>query len=119
MDKWYGSTLETEGVPMIDKGIGTAYDLKVFEYAMKPLAEGVAYPTKQQLFDIHWPEIRLRIWSDGLVANTEVPPRVSIGKRRYRIFILCEAKTNKHGIKIELSKTKTLQEIFKVDNKKK
>ncbi len=109
---WYGSTIETPGQPMIDPGLGTPMVLEVFEFAMRPLPEGTAYPTQQQVFNAHWPHIRALIWSKGLVANEDVNPRVVIGKKRYRIFLLCEPRFNKHGIKVVDGKSKTLQQIF-------
>lgn len=117
-NEWFANTIETPGVPMVDKGIGTAYDLKCFEFAMKPLPPNTAYPTRQQLFDAHWPELRTRIWADGLIANEDVPPRVHIGKSRYRIFILCESRITKHGRQISKKEVKTLQEVFKKVDKK-
>ncbi len=118
-DEWFGTTIETPGTPMIDAGIGDALILRTFEFAMKPLPPGTAHPTKQQLFNSHWPHIKDTIRFDGLVANTDVNPRIIIGKKRYRIFVLCEPKFNQYGIKVLNGKPTTLQEIFnkRVDKK--
>ena len=105
---WYGQSIETEGQPMIDSGTGRPLFLRTFEYAMKPLPPGTPLPTPQQVFNAHWPHIRVMIRFDNLVANTDVPPRVVIGKKRYRIFVLCEPKFRETVI----DKAKSLQDIF-------
>lgn len=113
---WYGATLQTDGTPMVDAATGRPLFLRTFEFAMKPLPEGTAHPTKQQLFNAHWAHIRTLIWSDGLVANTDVDPRVVIGKKRYRIFVLCEPRFRQ----VVIDRPTTLQAVFKnkVDKKK-
>ncbi len=113
-DNWFGSTLETPGTPMIDSGTGRPLILRTFEFAMKPLPPGTPHPTKQQLFNAHWEQIKITIRFDGLVANTDVEPRVVIGKKRYRIFILCEPKFRE----LIIEQPKTLQQIFKPRQKK-
>lgn len=114
-NEWYGSTLETPGQPMIDSATGRPMVLEVFEFAMIPNQQ---VPTQQQLFNAHWPHIKTLIWSKGLVANTDVNPRVVIGKKRYRIFVLCEPRFNQHGIKVIQGKPTTLQDVFnKVDKR--
>lgn len=105
-EQWYGTSLETEATPMIDSASGRPLILRTFEFAMKP---NVRVPTKQELFNLHWQQIRTMIRFDGLVANEDVEPRVVIGKKRYRIFILCEPKFRQTVIE----RPKTLQDIFK------
>ena len=107
MSEWFGSQIQTEATPMIDSGIGRPLILRTFEFAIKPNQQRKV--TKQELFNAHWPYIRTLIWSDGLVANTDVEPRVVVGKKRYRIFILCEPKFRT----LVADKPKTLQEVFK------
>jgi len=106
---WYGTTIETEGKPLLDSASGRPMSLEIFEFAMIPNAK---VPTKQELFNSHWPHMKALIWSKGLVANEDINPRVVIGKKRYRIFILCEPRFNKHGIKTISGKPKALQDIF-------
>lgn len=111
-NEWYGASLQTEGTPMVDSGTGRALILRVFDFAFKPGLE--QKPSKQQLFNAHWSHIKTLIWSDGLVANTDVDPRVVIGKKRYRIFILCEPRLNKNHIReAVVDRPTTLQEVFK------
>lgn len=90
--KWYGQTLESAGVPMIDSKSGKPLVLRTFEFALKPSALGKERPDQASLFNFHWPQIKTIIWSDGLIENRDVSPRVIIGKKRYRIFVLCEPK---------------------------
>ena len=104
---WHAQTLKSDGVPMVDAGIGRPLILRVFEFSIKPGQKEV--PLKQDIFNSHWAQIRALIWSDGLVASTDVNPRVIIGKKRYRIFILCEPKFRT----VIIDKPTTLQDIFK------
>lgn len=115
--EWYGATLETEGTPMIDSGSGKPLILRTFEFAInKAVADKLRAQhltvTRQELFNFHWPQIRTIIWGDGMVASTDVDPRVIIGKKRYRIFLLCEPKFRT----MVNDKLQTLQEVF--DKKK-
>lgn len=118
-EQWYGQSLQTDGTPMVDDGTGRALILRTFEFAFNPLVikqlkEKKVSVTKQDLFNYHWPHIKSLIWSDGLIANTDVDPRVVLGKKRYRIFVLCEPKTNKNGIKeTVIDRATDLQTIFK------
>lgn len=107
---WYGSSIETsasDNTPMVDSGTGRTLILRVFEFAINPKEK--ERPNKQDLFNSHWPQLRIMLWGDGLVANQDVPPKVIVGRRRYRIFILCEPKFRT----MVNDKTKTLQELFK------
>lgn len=108
-DEWYGATLETPGTPMVDSGSGRPLILRIFEFAVKPQPSGTPSATKQQLFNLHWRQIRDMIWADGLVANTDVGPRVVVGKKRYRIFVLCEPKFRT----MIAERPSSLQDIFK------
>lgn len=112
--EWYGTTLESEGVPMVDSGTGRHYFLREFRFAMKPLPPGIPHPSRQMLFDAHWPHMKIMIKYDGLVQVEDVPPRVVIGKRAYIIFILCEPRQGQ----TVMDKAKTLQQIFDKDKKK-
>lgn len=103
---------------MIDSGTGKPLILRTFEFAMKPLPPGTPHPKEQQVFDAHWPHIKTIIRFDGLTANTDVAPRVVIGKKRYRIFILCEPTTRRGITETILEKPKTLQEVFKKVDKR-
>jgi hypothetical protein len=105
--------LKTQGTPMVDSGTGRPLILEVFEYFINPirvkeLEERKIVISKQEIFDGHWPQIRALIWSKGLVASTDVEPRIVIGKRKYRIFILCEPKFRT----VLKDKPQTLQQIF-------
>lgn len=103
---WHGTEILSDATPMVDTGTGKALILRTFEFAVKP---GMIVPSKQDLFNSHWGYIKSLIWSDGLVANTDVDPRVVIGKKRYRIFILCEPKFRT----MIVERPTTLQDIFK------
>ncbi len=119
-ESWGGAKIQTDGVPMVDAGVGKPLILRTFEFAInqskvQELKEKGIVVTQQEIFNTHWPQIRKIIWSDGLVASTDVDPRIVIGKKRYRIFILCEPKFRT----LIAEKPKTLQEVFKARQTKK
>lgn len=108
-EQWFGTTVETDGVPMFDPGIGRPLILRTFEFAVKPSQVGQKRPTNAELFNFHWPQIRDMIRFDGLIENRDIAPRVVIGKKRYRIFVLCEPK-----FRTMINETpQTLQQIIK------
>lgn len=116
MSEWHPMAAQTDGVPMVDAGIGRPYVLKEYTFLINPgkvkeLEEKGITVTNQEIFDNHWPQIRLNIWSEGLVAiqDSKYPPRVVISKKVYRIFIVCEPKFGR----VVHDKPKTLQEVFK------
>ncbi len=106
-EEWYGQEVQTETTELKDLGKGKPYILRSFEFAINP--EVKVIPTKQELFDSHWPHIKILIWSDGLIANEDIAPRIVIGPEKYQIFVLCEPKTSN----VILDKPQTLQDIFK------
>lgn len=119
MDKfdWYGQQVQTgaeDGVQMVDSGTGKPHILRSFEYAIDPVVNQKMIKDKipvdkQMIFNSHWPQIRVMLWGDGLVANEDITPRVVMGPKSYRIFVLCEPKLRT----MVADKPKTLQEVFK------
>jgi len=104
--KWEGKELGFKSDPLTDPGIGKPMILRYFEFVFKPgLKEK---PTKQQLFNYHWPQIRTILWGDGLVANTDVDPRVKVGRKKYKIILLCEPKFKT----MVADRPQTLQQLF-------
>lgn len=119
-ENWDAFKITTDGVPMVDTGTGKPLILRTFEFKI-PYAQQLEIKDKgiildrQQLFNFQWPRIRTMIWGDGLVASTDVDPRVIIGKSMYRIFILCEPK-----FRVMIPDRPTdLQTVFKNRQKKK
>lgn len=113
-ENWDAFKIATDGVPMVDTGTGKSFVLRPFRFAKKPdvwqkLKQENRVPTKQDLFNYHWPQMKSMIWGDGLVANTDVAPRVIMQKKGYTIFILCEPK---FGVNI-FEKPTNLQTVFK------
>lgn len=105
-EKWEGASVDVNSDPLIDSGTGTTHILRIFEYAINP--EVKYTPTKQELFEYHYPQIANTLWKDGLVANQEVSPRITLSDKTYRIYVTCNAK---QGTTI-LEKPLTLQEIM-------
>lgn len=111
---WHNREIQSDTVPMFDSGTGRTYIIREFDFAIDPkvakeLREKKIKIDKQQLFNSHWGQIRALLWGDGLVANQDYPPKVIVGRKKYRIFILCEPKFRT----IVNDKVNTLQEVFK------
>jgi len=104
--KWHADQLETKSDPLIDSGTGRPYIIRQFDFTFKPGMK--KFPTKQDLFNAHWPQIRVLLWSDGLVANEDVEPRVLMNKKKYKIILLCEPKFGR----VVMDKPQNLQQIL-------
>lgn len=48
--------------------------------------------SRQGLFNSHAKQIEIMLWGDGLVFDTEFEPRLVIGKKKYKIVIVCKAR---------------------------
>lgn len=100
-NKWQASQIEAKSTPLVDEGKGKPYLLRQFEFSFNPETirkirdKKIPIPTQQEIFNSHWPQIRSMLWGDGLVAiqESELPPRIVMGKKKYRIFVLCQPKT--------------------------
>lgn len=108
--KWYGQEMNVESDPMIDDGTGKPYFLRCFEFGANPDVKKI--PSKQDLFNSHWKQIRDFLWKDGLVHREDIPPRIVYGQKKYQIFVLAEPRFNT----MVLETPQTLQQIL---NKKK
>lgn len=114
---WHGATVQTESTPetmMVDEGKGKPYVLRIFEFVFSPdfLKQRQRYGTpvvKQELFNQHWRQMRSVLWSDGLVAREDIQPRIIVGKKKYKIFLMCEPRL---GVMVA-ERPQTLQDIFK------
>lgn len=90
--------IQTEGTPLIDPGTGQPFIIRQFEFSFDPSVvkkikeKKLPPPTKQELFDATWPQIRIQLWGDGLVAleEKEYPPRIVIGKKKYKVYLVCQ-----------------------------
>lgn len=100
-------------VPLVDAGTGKEYVIRQFDFHFNPeIVKKVikkGYPVdKQSIFNAHWREIQLILWKDGLRAYEGVEPRMLIGKKKYKIILVCEPKL---GVMVA-DKAKTLQEVL-------
>lgn len=105
-EKWYGEQVEAKSDPLVDSGTGKLIMLRQFEFAFKPGMK--EKPNKQQLFNQAWPMIRPLLWSDGFVASNDVDPRVIVGKKGYKIILLCEPRLRR----VVHDTAKTLQQVL-------
>lgn len=116
MDDWYGKQVDVNSdVPLVDEGKGSPYIVRQFEFVFSPETlqkireKKIPAPTKQELFNSNWRQIQVMLWSDGLVAAQESEPRMIIGKKRYKIILLCQPRQRV----MVADRPKTLQEITK------
>ena len=95
---WYGQKIETKSDPLIDPGSGKPVILRQFFFKYDPKVQEqvkrgyVKTPTRQDLFNQVWPLLRPLIWSDGLVANTDISPKITVGKKGFVIILTCEPR---------------------------
>ena len=115
--KWTGQEVGVNSnVPLVDSGTGKTNVLRQFEFVFSPdflrklKQKKVLAPTKQDLFNSNWKQIEITLWGDGLIPFKEVEPRIIVGKKKYKIFILCEPRL---GVMVA-EKVRTLQEITPV-----
>lgn len=123
--KWTGQEIGVNSdIPLVDEGKGKKMILREFGFVFDPnMLQKIREkkwpaPTKQELFNSNWKQIEITLWGDGLIAMKEVEPRIIVGKKKYKIILLCEARM---GVVIN-DKVRTLQEIMKptraLDSKK-
>lgn len=112
--KWTGQQVGVNSnIPLVDEGKGKPYILRQFEFTFNPemlrkiKEKKVPAPTRQELFNSNVKQMRVMLWSDGLVPREDLEPRMTIGKKKYRIFLLCEPKFRA----MVADKPQTLQEI--------
>jgi len=115
-DKWYGQELGVNSeVPLVNEAKGKPYIIRQFQFTFNPETlrkikeKKIPAPTQQELFNSNWRQIEIELWKDGLVASREVDPRMIIGKKRYKIILLCEPRFKT----LVVQKPQTLQEITK------
>lgn len=116
--KWYGQQVGVNSdVPLVDAGTGVTYVLRQFEFAFDPemlrkiKQKKIPVPTNQDLFNSNWNQIRIMLWTDGMVAvqENEFPPRIIVGKRKYKIILVCQPRAKV----MVADKVNTLQDILK------
>src|SRR3990167_9942610 len=96
---WFGKDLRVKSAPLIDTGTGKPFILRNFWFKFDPQLlhnikeKKAAFPSKQELFNSVWQQIRIMLWGDGLVASEDVEPRISFKKKGFFVHLLCEPKT--------------------------
>lgn len=48
--------------------------------------------TRQGLFNAHAKQIEIMLWGDGLVFDTDYEPRLVVGKKKYKIVVVCKVR---------------------------
>lgn len=117
-EKWQGHEIGVDsGIPLRDEGKGVVRVIRQFEFHFDPAMlkkirdKKYPPPTKQELFNSNWHQIRVTLWKDGLVAiqENQHPPQIVIGKKKYKIILVCEPQL---GVLVA-EKPQTLQQVLK------
>jgi hypothetical protein len=117
-EKWQGNEIGVDsGIPLMDSGIGPARIIRQFLFSFDPeMLKKIRdkkwpVPSKQELFNAHVNQIRISLWGDGLVPieEKEYPPRIVVGKKKYKIIVTCEPR---RGVLVA-ERPQTLQQILK------
>lgn len=90
--QYEGAQMQTKSDPLIDSAKGDVIILRDYTFSINPLVKYT--PTKQELFNYHWPQIKTMLWKDGLTHSEVVAPRIVIGEKMYTIFITCKPVAN-------------------------
>lgn len=71
----------------LDKGVGNAAIIRMFEFAINPVVFEQHPPTKQDLFNAHHKGIEMALWRDGLKVIPSVNPGITVEQSKYRIWV--------------------------------
>ena len=115
---WYGQQVGVNSdTPLMDEGTGQNYIVRQFLFSFNPETvqkireKKIPAPTHQELFNSNWPQMRIMLWSDGLIAvqEKEYPPKIVVGKKKYKIILTCQPRA---GV-IVADKVNSLQDVLK------
>ena len=70
---WNAQEARTEGVRIIDPGVGREVVVRHFFFKSIPLPKGVPKPTKRELISYYKRLIEMSLWSDGLIVREDKP----------------------------------------------
>ena len=106
---WQGQELQTKpSDPLIDPGQGKPYIIRQFLFGKNPSFKGHK-PSNQDIFNMHWRQIRNTLWGDGLVPREDIEPKiVGIKDNKYMIILVCEPRL----MTMVAEKPQTLQDIL-------
>ncbi len=110
-DDWYGQEANVQSGPLVDSGTGIPVIMRFFEFKANPVNLKRDKPTKQDLFNSHYHQIKTTLWADGLKVLEGIEPAIILSKRKdsYRIMVTCIPK---EGVSL-LESTQTLQQLIK------
>lgn len=121
LEKWKAQEVSTNSKPIDDPGIGEAIIIRGFKFMFNPETlklireKKIPAPTKQELFNSVWPQIKINLWGEGLVAIQEkgeqFQPKMKVTKRMFAITLLCLPTFARKGDMKR--KAKTLNEYLK------
>ena len=116
-EKWKAQEISTQSVPLVDPGTGKPYIIRSFTFRFSPMVmqqikqRKIPVPSDQDLFNSVWPQIRVMLWGDGLIAvqEKELPPKLKIKSKTFTVIIVCEPRLG-HTI---IAKHKSLNDYLK------
>ncbi len=103
--KWKAQELDTQSKPIDDPGVGQALVMRSFKFFFNPQIlrdikdKKVKIPNKQELFNSVWPQIKINLWGDGLMAIEEkgFEPKMKIASKFFAITLICEPRMHLKG----------------------
>ncbi len=116
--KWNAQQLGVNSdMPLMDMGTGQKYIVRQFLFdfnlsLIKQIQEKkIPAPTHQDLFNSVWPQIKVELWKDGIVAvqEKEYPPKIVVGKKRFKVIMTCIPRM---GVIVN-ERTNKLQDVLK------
>lgn len=110
---YQGQTIEVQSDTKLeeDHGTGEPYILRTFTFALSPELVNKGVPDSQDLFNAFSKGIESYLWTDGLIAVKELPPRIVFTKKKTHILIMVWA-VPRLGQSV-LETPKTLSEIIR------
>src|SRR3990167_7355938 len=95
-EKWGGTAMQADSVPLIDPGIGSANIIRTFIFTLNPEFKKknprLNQIDRQEFFNNHWKYLQLELWKDGLVPNEDHQPKLTFRKKFYFFQIVCKPR---------------------------
>lgn len=82
---WNAQEIQTEGVKIIDPGVGKEVVVRHFFFKSIPLFKGISKPTKRELISHYKKLIEMSLWGDGLIVREDKPLELIELKSAYKV----------------------------------
>lgn len=95
---WSKATVEANSDPITEDYGGDPRVIRQFWFSFNPETiakikkKELKVPSHQELFNAHAKQMEIGIWGDGLVFDTDFPPRIVVNKKGYKIIVVCKLR---------------------------